>query len=57
MPDNSATGSEAVVSETNIRLRAQSNWLRHSLNLEASGGFRKSSIGRRFERSDIRPRR
>ncbi|MGB8819421.1 MAG: outer membrane beta-barrel protein [Rhizobiaceae bacterium] len=41
----SATGSEAVVSETNIRLRAQSNWLRHSLNLEASGGFRKSVSG------------
>ncbi len=43
--DNSATGGPALISETNLRLRAQSNWLRHSLSLEASGGFRKSVSG------------
>ena len=43
--DSSATGGEALISETNLRLQAQSNWLRHRLNLEASGGFRKSVSG------------
>ncbi len=43
--DNSATGAAALISETNLRLRAQSNWLRHRLNLEASAGFRKSVSG------------
>ena len=43
--DNSATGRAALISETNLRLRAESNWLRHRLNLEASGGFRKSVSG------------
>lgn len=42
---NSANGSEAVISESNLRLRAESDWLRHSVNLEATGGFRKSISG------------
>jgi hypothetical protein len=43
--DGSANGSEAVISETNVRLRVESNWLRHSVNLEATGGFRKTISG------------
>jgi hypothetical protein len=43
--DDSATGSEALISETNVKLRAESNWLRHRLNLEANGAFRKSVSG------------
>jgi hypothetical protein len=43
--DASATGGEAFISETNVKLRAESNWLRHRLNLEATGGFRKSVSG------------
>lgn len=43
--DGSANGGEAVISETNVRLRAESDWLRHSVNLEATGGFRKSISG------------
>ncbi len=43
--DGSATGGEAFISETNVKLRAESNWLRHRLNLEATGGFRKTISG------------
>ncbi len=43
--DNSATGGKALISETNLKLRAESNWLRHKLNLEATAGFRKSVSG------------
>jgi hypothetical protein len=50
---NSSNGSEAVISETNLRLRAESDWLRHSLNLEASGGFRKSVSGEDLEEPEF----
>lgn len=51
--DGSSNGSEAVVSETNIRLRAESGWLRHSLNLEARGGYRKSVSGEDVEEPEF----
>lgn len=51
--DVSANGSEAVISETELRLRAESDWLRHSLNFEASGAFRKSISGEDLEEPEF----
>ncbi len=43
--DSSATGKGAVFSETELKLRAESNWSRHRLNFEATGAFRKTLSG------------
>jgi hypothetical protein len=43
--DSSASGSAAVLSETNLRLRAESDWSQHKLNLEANGSWLKSISG------------
>ena len=43
--DSSANGKSAVLSETEMKLRAESNWSRHRLNLEAVGSFRKTLSG------------
>lgn len=43
--DSSATGKSALISETNVKLRAESNWLRHKLTLEGTAGLRKSVSG------------
>ena len=43
--DSSANGKSAVLSETELKLRAESNWSRHRLNLEAIGSFRKTLSG------------
>jgi hypothetical protein len=43
--DSSAKGKPAFLSETNLRLRAESNWSRHKLNLEATGSWLKSISG------------
>ncbi len=43
--DSSANGKAAFLSETNLRLRAESNWSRHDLNLEATGSWLKSISG------------
>lgn len=43
--DNSSTGSSAVLSETTLRLKAESNWARHQATLDASGTLSKSISG------------
>lgn len=43
--DNSAGGSSAVLSETTLRLNAQSDWARHQASLDASGSLNKSLSG------------
>lgn len=43
--DYSTTGSEALLSETTLRLTAVSDWSRHAAELEAYGTFRKSVSG------------
>lgn len=43
--DSSANGKSAILSETELKLRAQSNWSRHRLDLEATGSFRKTLSG------------
>jgi hypothetical protein len=43
--DSSANGKPAFLSETNLRLRAESNWSRNKLNLEATGSWLKSISG------------
>lgn len=43
--DNSSTGSSAVLSETTLRLKAQSDWARHQATLDASGTLSKSISG------------
>jgi hypothetical protein len=43
--DSSANGTSAILSETALRLRAESNWSRHRLGLEATGAWRKSISG------------
>jgi len=43
--DNSASGSSAVLSETTLRLNAQSDWARHQATLDASGTLSKSISG------------
>ena len=43
--DSSSGGGEAVLSETTLRLNAQSDWSRHSAQIEAFGTYRKSLSG------------
>ena len=43
--DGSANGAASVLSETALRLRAQSNWSRHRLGFEANGNWRRSLSG------------
>jgi hypothetical protein len=43
--DSSANGASAILSETALRLRAESNWSRHRLALEATGAWKKSISG------------
>ncbi len=43
--DTSSGGDEAVLSETTLRLNAQSDWSRHQARIEAYGTFRKSLSG------------
>jgi hypothetical protein len=43
--DSSSTGEPALLSETNLRLRAESGWSQHRLNLEANGTWLKSISG------------
>lgn len=43
--DNSSTGSSAVLSETTLRLKAESDWGRHQATLDASGTLSKSISG------------
>ncbi|TMV05967.1 outer membrane beta-barrel protein [Brucella haematophila] len=43
--DNSPTGSSSVLSETTLRLNAQSDWARHQATLDASGTLSKSISG------------
>lgn len=43
--DNSSTGSSAVLSETTLRLKAESDWSRHQATLDASGTMSKSISG------------
>lgn len=43
--DNSSSGSSAVLSETTLRLNAQSDWSRHQATIDASGTLSKSISG------------
>ena len=43
--DSSANGKPALLSESALRLRAESNWSRHRLGLEANGAWKKSVSG------------
>jgi hypothetical protein len=43
--DSSATGKPAFLSETSLRLRAESDWTQHKLNFEATGTWQKSISG------------
>lgn len=43
--DNSSSGSNAVLSETTLKLNAQSDWSRHQATLDASGTLSKSISG------------
>lgn len=43
--DGSVNGTSAILSESALRLRAESNWSRHRLGLEATGTWRKSISG------------
>jgi hypothetical protein len=43
--DNSPSGSSSVLSETTLRLNAQSDWARHQATLDASGTLSKSISG------------
>lgn len=43
--DNSSTGSSAVLSETTLRLNAESDWGRHQAKIDASGTMSKSISG------------
>lgn len=47
--DSSADGSEAVLSETALRLNAVSDWSRHSATIDAYGTFRKTLSGQEVE--------
>lgn len=46
--DSSSNGTEAVFSETTLRLEGDSDWSRHSLNFSAFGIFRKTISGDDF---------
>lgn len=43
--DSSSGGGEAILSETTLRLNAQSDWSRHSAQINAFGTFRQSLSG------------
>ena len=43
--DNSSTGSSAILSETTLRLNAQSDWSRHQARIDAAGTLSKSISG------------
>ncbi|MCL7999037.1 outer membrane beta-barrel protein [Brucella sp. 21LCYQ03] len=43
--DNSSTGSSAVLSETTLRLKAESDWARHQATFDVSGTLSKSISG------------
>jgi hypothetical protein len=43
--DSSANGTSALLSESSLRLRADSNWSRHRLGIEATGSWKKSVSG------------
>ncbi len=43
--DSSNNGKPSFLSETNLRLRADSNWSSHRLGLETTGSWRKSFSG------------
>ena len=43
--DSSANGKPSFLSESSLRLRAESNWSRHRLGLEATGAWKKSISG------------
>lgn len=43
--DSSANGKPSFLSESALRLRAESNWSRHRLGLEATGAWKKSISG------------
>ena len=43
--DNSANGKAALLSESSLRLRADSNWSQHRLGFEAAGAWQKSLTG------------
>ncbi|MEP9389789.1 outer membrane beta-barrel protein [Mesorhizobium sp. KR9-304] len=43
--DSSVDGSEAVLSETTLRLNATSDWASHSASIDAYGTFRKTLSG------------
>ncbi len=47
--DNSTTGSSAILSETALRLNAQSDWSSHSLTIDAYGTYRKTLSGDEVE--------
>lgn len=47
--DSSADGSEAVLSETTLRLNAASDWTSHSATIDAYGTFRKSLSGQEVD--------
>ncbi|MEW9838139.1 outer membrane beta-barrel protein [Mesorhizobium sp. ZMM04-4] len=47
--DSSADGSEAVLSETTLRLNATSDWTSHSASVDAYGTFRKTLSGEEIE--------
>lgn len=50
--DSSADGSEAVLSETTLRLNAVSDWSSHSATIDAYGNFRKTLSGQEVD--DVR---
>jgi len=43
--DNSSSGSNAMLSETKLRLNAQSDWSRHQATLDASGSWDRTISG------------
>lgn len=47
--DSSADGSEAVLSETTLRLNAMSDWSSHSATIDAYGTFRKTLSGQEVD--------
>ncbi len=47
--DSSTDGSEAVLSETTLRLNAVSDWSRHSATVDAFGTFRKTLSGQEVD--------
>ncbi len=50
--DSSVDGGEALLSETTLRLNAQSDWSRHSATVDAYGTFSKSLSGEDVEETE-----